>query len=117
MAVSSPTSISHGNSYKWTFNIKQPDGNIKDLTGTLKLKYQIAKRVQNLPIIQYTLVDPELNISDPLLGKITLDLASTTINTIPAGSYYHEIWQVNALGEPVTLLAERLNVVDKLIES
>jgi len=117
MALIKTTSISHGNSYKWTFHIKQPNGDAKDLTGTLQLKYQIAKRVKNSPIVQYTLSDAELNISDPTLGKITLDLSSTTINTITAGSYYHEMWQVNALGDPITLLAERLDVVDKLIQS
>jgi len=109
-------SISHGNKYQLIYNVKQPDGNIKDLTGTLELKYQISKRVNKPAIFQFTLADPEVSITDAVNGQITITLTSTIINQIPAGSYYHEIWQTNALGDPTTLLAERLDILDKLIE-
>jgi len=82
--------LSQGNLYTLTFNVKNADGSIKDLSGSADIKYQLAKRVGHEPIIQYELTDPELNITDPVQGKVVLKLTPAVLNTLK-GTYYHEL--------------------------
>lgn len=108
--------LSQGNSYNLTYNVKNEDGTTKVLEGTLELKYELSNRKQNLPIIQYSLSDVELNITDAANGVIVVTLNNTVLNQLKEGSHYHEIWQVNAIGQATTLMAEKLGISSKLIK-
>jgi hypothetical protein len=107
--------LCHGNTYELTYNIKNSDGSIKVLDGTTVLKYEISKRVNSAPLLQFTSADPELDITAPTSGIITIKLDNTTINTLKDGTHYHELWQVNAVGDPTTLMAEKIQIQEKLI--
>lgn len=108
--------LSQGNEYTIVYTVYNEDGSIKDLSGTLQLKYQLAKRKTEVPFISYTLTDPELTITDPSNGKISIHLSSDELNLLNEGIHYHEIWQVNALGQPTTLMAEKIEIFAKLIK-
>ena len=108
--------LSQGNEYLLTYNVTNSDGSAKDLSGTLELKYELSARKQTAPIIQYTLTSPEVNITDAANGQVTVKLSSTALNQLKEGSHYHEIWQTNAIGQPTTLMAEKLTISSKLIK-
>lgn len=109
--------LSKGNTYTLTYNIKNSDNSIKDLTGTTELKYKLSFRVDSDPLIEYSLLDPEINITNPANGTITVDLSSTVLNALRVGTKYHELWHVNDLGDPTTLMTEKLKLNDRLIQS
>ena len=108
--------LSHGNTYQILMNIKNSDGSVKDLSGTLELKYALALRKDTTPLVQYSLSDAELAITNASQGVVTLTLSNTVLNTLPERQYYHELWQINALGDPTTLMGESLYISEKLIK-
>lgn len=108
--------LSHGNSYTITYNVTNLDGTPKDLSGTQALKYELSKRDTSDPLIQYTMDSSTLNITDNINGVIVLNLTSDVLNKLSEGTHYHEIWHVNALGDPNTLMSSKLKIVNKLIK-
>lgn len=107
--------LSQGNTYTLTYNVRNADGSIKPLDGSLTLKYELAKRVDSNPLIQFTEDDPELVIVDALNGKLQVHLKPEKLNTLNDGIHYHEIWQENVIGEKTTLMAEKLKIQQRLI--
>lgn len=105
--------LSHGNKYTLTYNVKNSDGSDKDLSGTLELKYSISRKKQTPPLVEYTLPSSNLSIID---SKVIVKIQSGTLNALPEGAYYHELWQINALGDPTTLMSEKFNISSKLIK-
>jgi hypothetical protein len=108
--------LSQGNEYVLTYSIKNQDGSVKDLSGSSELKYEMAKRKVTSPIIAYTLADAELILSDAAQGKVQLTIRKEDMNLLSEGSYYHEIWHVNAIGQASTLMAEKIIISSKLIK-
>ncbi len=108
--------LSHGNSYIITYNVTNLDGSPKDLSGTQELKYELAKRDTSDPLIQYTLTNSEIEITDAVNGVIVLKLANLVLNNLGEGTHYHELWHVNALGDPNTLMSSKLKITNKLIK-
>lgn len=108
--------LSQGNEYTLTYNVKNADGSAKDLSGSLQLKYELAQKKQSAPLIQFTLSDAELDITDAINGIITVNLKPIQLNQLEEGTHYHELWQVNAVGESTTLMAEKLTIYSKLIK-
>jgi hypothetical protein len=110
--------ISQGNSYLLTFNIKNSDGSTKDMSGTQELKYKVARRKSSktniLELVYGT--DSQLQIIDEVGGKVTVRFEGTEFNSVPEGTYYHEMWHRDALGEPTTLVSENISVISKLIK-
>lgn len=105
--------ISQGNTYVITYSIKNLDDSDKDLAGTLELKYGLSRRKNTAVLVGYSLTDTELNISG---SDVTIKLDSSVINPLAEGQYYHELWQVNALGDPTTLMSEKITIASKLIK-
>ncbi len=108
--------LSQGNEYVLTYSIKSKDGSIKDLSGSQELKYGLSKRRSTPSIFSYTLDDSELVISDAAQGKVVVTLPVESMNLLPEGQHYHEIWHLNALGQATTLMAEKLSISSKLIK-
>lgn len=109
--------LSHGNTYNITYNIRNLDGSIKPLDGSLAIKYKLAKRVSSTPLIEFTLSDAQLEITDSANGKLVLQLYPEHLNSLRDGIHYHELWQENAVGEKTTLMAEKLEIQERLIKS
>jgi hypothetical protein len=105
--------INQGNTYSITYSIKNTDGSSKDLSGTQELKYGLSRRRNTTELLSYTLDDSELSIAG---SDVTIKLVNSVINPLPEGSYYHEMWQVNALGDPTTIMSEKISIASKLIK-
>lgn len=109
--------VSQGNTYEITYNIKNEDNSIKDLSGTITLKFALSKRKHSAELLSYLLgTNAELTIPAPTLGQVLLKLPSTALNLLEEGLYHYEIWQINALSQPTTLVSEEVLIVSKLIK-
>lgn len=108
--------INQGNEYKLTFNVKNGDGSVKNLTGTLDIKYQLAKRIGSPILASYSLTDPEVTIEDALNGVISIALSHELTKTLTNGNHYHEIIQTDPLGVPLTLMSQLVRINEKLIK-
>jgi hypothetical protein len=108
--------LNQGNLYKLEYNFTNADSSPKDLTGTTELQYSLALRKNTAPIISMVLADPELEITDPVNGLVTITLTPENTKLLGEGTYYHELRHTNAVGEPVTLLTEALHVSGRLIK-
>lgn len=108
--------LSQGNSYELQYTVKNSDGTLKDLSGSLQIRYELAKARHKQPLIAYDLTGAQIVIVDAVNGRIDIKIPSTDLNNILEGSYYHEIWQVNAVGEPTTLMSEDVSISSKLIK-
>ena len=73
----------------------------------------MSRKKQTTTLVSYDLTNQNLNISG---SDILVTLESSTLNALTEGAYYHEIWQVNALGDPQTLMSEKINISSKLIK-
>jgi len=105
--------LSQGNTYHLTFRVLNKDGSEKDLSGTQELRYAISKRKNTKPLIEFSLGGSEISYSG---SDVTIKIVNPVLNSLLEGSYHHEIWQVNALGDPTTLLSEKLSITSKLIK-
>ena len=106
-----------GSDYEIHFSLLNPDGSIKDLTGTQELKFAIAKYISDPePNLLFTLDDPELTITDEVNGKVSLIVKSDTLQDLEPGRvYFIELWHRNALGQAMTLQAQSIFVNDAII--
>ena len=109
--------LSHGNTYHITYRVKNLDGTNKNLTGTQKLVYKMARRVDSEPLIEFVLgVDDEISIIDEEEGLVLLKLVNPILNTLREGTHYHEFWHINALGDPNTLMENKVFIKQQLIK-
>jgi len=109
--------LSQGNTYSIIINVTNPDGSIKDLTGTISMKFALAARRYATPLIELTYgTDNELTLVNAELGQIRLVLNHTELNTLPEGRYYFEIRQVNVFNEPITLVKRDITIRETLIK-
>jgi len=109
--------LSQGNTYSIIINVTSPDGSIKDLTGTISMKFALAARRYAAPLIELTYgTDDGLTIVNAELGQIKLVLDYTELNILPEGRYYFEIRQVNVFNEPTTLVTRDVTIRETLIK-
>lgn len=108
--------LNQGNTYTLEYAVKNADGSAKNLTGTQELKYEMSRRVNSAPVLQYVLSSAEVSIVDPVNGKVQVKLSPEVLNTIKVGKYYHELWQVNAAGDKSTLMTSDVTIQDRLIK-
>lgn len=108
--------LKQGNDYTITYNILNENGSVKDLTGTQLLQYALSEARHKPSIIDFTNVDARLNIADAAAGKVELKLTSEDLKSIAEGTYYHEIRQTNAIGDPSIILSEKLQLTSSLIK-
>jgi len=108
--------LNQGNTYTLNYTVKNSDGTVKNLTGTQELKYEMSRRVNSTPILQYVLADVEVSIVDPVNGNIQIKLSPEVLNSIKVGNYYHELWQINATGDKLTLMTSNVTIQDRLIK-
>lgn len=109
--------MSRGSDYELVFSVQNPDSSAKDLSGTLQLKFAMAKYPSDLvPALMLTLDDPELTITDPPNGKVKVNIKTELLGELDADRvYFMELWQENALGEKSTLEAHNVLVKDAII--
>lgn len=107
--------LRQGNKYKLVYSIKNADGSPKDLSGSLQLKYELSRAKHYPANIQLTL-GSGVEITDPVNGKVEIIIEAALLSGLREGRYYHEMWQVNALGDPTTLLQEHVQIYSSLIK-
>jgi len=108
--------LSQGNTYVLNYTIKLSTGEVKNLAGTLELKYQIAKKSHTAPVYSIDLSSASLNITNPSSGLVEVKIPSGILNNITPGKFIHELWQVDATNVPTTLVAEEILITSKLIK-
>ncbi len=107
------TRVYKDNSYSITYEVRNSDDTIKDLTGTSELEFHLAKRKNRTPILSYTLASAELSIIDPTNGLIQVLVPDINIQDIEEGLYFQDLWQRDLFGDPITIVSDRFYIINR----
>lgn len=100
--------LRRGTDYKLSFSIQNPDGSVKNLTGTLSLKLLIKKYFWDTPT---AVLEDELTIISPTEGTVEIELSDEFIGTLEDRIYYLELRHTNALSQNLSIPMYAISII------
>jgi hypothetical protein len=95
-----------GSDYDLTFNLVNPDGSPKDLTGTVSLTATISEYFWSTPVLTIN-----ADITDPENGGMSVKLSQEDLDTLKSRVYHLEVQHENALNQNINLLVYAISIL------
>jgi hypothetical protein len=102
-----------GDSLELTFDVDQPDGTAKDLTGAT-VSWAVASRPGDTPALDDGDAGVTLTISDAANGEVTVTVDAGATSDL-SGLYYHELEVEDASGAVDTVARGEFTVTPDVI--
>lgn len=97
-----------GSDYALSFSIVNPDGSVKDLSGTRLLQATLSE----YPWIQPTnTLDSEVIVTNHIEGKVEIQLSAELLESLDSRLYYLELQHENALGQKLNVLVYAISIL------
>ena len=97
-----------GTDYTLDVSLQNPDGTVKDLSGTISIYASLNKYPWEDPILE---IIEEVTIVNSEEGKLEIVLKATTIDTLEYRLYYLSLNHKNALSQNLSIPLHAIEII------